>query len=106
MIQCTAPFLRGSEGHLIQGDSAEAHFLEPRAVSYFPFRVQKPETTAAKAEAVGFGLGHTPPAGWLATAKWDLSSDAICQPFALRSWRVRMPAQEKLGCSGFFVITP
>lgn len=63
MVQYTAPFLRGSEGHLIQSDSAEAHFLEPRAVSYFPFRVQKPEPRAAKAEAVGFGLSHTPPAG-------------------------------------------
>lgn len=64
VVEYTAPFLRGSLGRLIQGDSAEAHFLEPRAVSYFPFRVQKPETTAAKAEAKALGLAtpFTPPA--------------------------------------------
>lgn len=100
VVQYTAPFLSGSEGHLIQGNSAEAQFLEPRAVSYFPL-----ETIAVKAEAVGFALSHTPPAGspqlnrlWLVMQSASL--------LHLEAWCVGRQDQERLGCSvSFFVST-
>lgn len=62
-LQYTASFFRFRERHLTQGSSVEAHSLEPRALSYFPFKVHKrlPSLRLQSEAAVGVLLGLATP---------------------------------------------